>query len=1683
MIFVAVALLIVAAVILMQESNEVPVVAPPLEREEPQQAAAADELPKIPFRDIASEAGIDFVHRGGATGEKMLPESGGSGCAFFDYDNDGDADLLLVSGCAWPWNEPQPREPSNALALYRNDDGKFTNVTDDVGLATDVYGQGLAIGDYDADGDDDVFLTAVGGNRMFRNDAGQFIDVTEDSGVAGSADDWTTSTGFFDYDRDGDLDLFVCNYLRWTREIDQAATTRVPGQGLTYAHPANFDGVQNYLYRNEGGRFADVAAEAGIHITDPESGKPLGKALAVTFVDFDHDGWMDIFVANDTVRHFLFRNEHDGTFEEVGESRGFALNAAGLTTSGMGIDAAWFRNNDDLAIALSNFADEMTSFYVLEGRRRDLFFTDETISLGIGGPTRNMLTFGLLFDDFDLDGRVDLVEANGHLEETITVAQPSQSYKQPAKVFWNAGASAQPQFADLPAANVGDLSKPIVGRGLASADIDGDGDLDLAITQVEGPPLLLRNEQQLGNHWLRCKLAGPPGNPHAIGATLELSTGGITQRRYVHPTRSYLSQTEPIVTFGLGKSDAAEKLSVTWPDGSKQDVKVDAVDQTITVAQQAGQQVAQQDAQQVAPQPDADFPSLANTAKAQLENGEFQKAIELLKRALELQPESAATRRNLARAYVLSGQPELAIAELRKLQAETAETSPAVAYLSGLAALRQLRYDEAIEHLQKSVELDPNEAALRFQLGIALSSLGRSDEAREQFEKAAELDPLHGGAQYQLATIARKAGDQEAAARLMRDYQRIRTIKGPASPQALEECRYTKPEGPELEGAPIASAGPTSKFVLADANPSDASQPSGLLDVAVLALEDNGRYQLVGVADDGHVLVMNYDDAGRVSISAKSEQPIAAEISRATILPANAFVDERGRPSDPDDVQSATGDQPEIAIVTPERTWLMRYGPASGFEDLTESSGLSSAAGDVARWVDLDHDGDIDVCTASTSGLRVWRNNSDGTFVEATNEFRLADVGPCSDFAAADLDGINLGVDLIVTGPEGTSLWLNQYAGTFAKEPTVAWPSAAHILCDDFNNDGLPDVVLLAPNELSLMTTGTVEQHKRSLDLQELDAATTIDIDNDGWLDIAISGRADNERKAFVVRNSGGQFQEAAEPIPAPEMRAGTRLLDADIDGDDHTDLVAIGQEGRLVVLRNETPTANRQLKLALRSFVGSPSSIGVRVQVRAGNFVVTRWTNRELPIEIGIDAKSKLDSIQTLWMNGIAKNEIDVAVVREPLRITIVEFVRSSSCPFLYAWADGGWQFVTDLLGTAPLNVAVARGVPMPPDPDEVVVLGPAERFADGPVAARLRITSELREVIYLDQAQLLAVDHPAESTVFSRDRAAPSAVAGPQIAVGRNLRAPRSAIGSDGIDRTEMLAKEDGVFAPPGRVLPPPTVGFTEPLLIELDFGKLESSDSLLLAATGWFKFGNSSTNIAASQRTNLQAIWPRLEARDAAGHWHVVDEMVGFPAGNTKTIVCDLSGKLPPGVERLRLTTSFEVRWDRIALYEAMPADTAQITELTPTDAELQWHGFAALRPQSPDRPQVPNLDQLSNTPPWLTNVEGWCTRYGDITPLVVESDSMVAILNSGDGATIEFDAAALPARSPSTARTLLLFTRGWIKEADPNSLADRRVDPLPGAQDSETQSDADWQLEYNTRWVPRHVGKAFQPDEIP
>jgi hypothetical protein len=432
-----------------------------------------------------------------------------------------------------------------------------------------------------------VFLSALGPDRLLHNEGGRFRDVTAQAGVAGASDAWGTSAGFFDYDNDGDLDLFVCNYIRWSREIDLALAFTLNGRDRAYGPPKQYQGVHSYLYRNEGdGRFSDVSRASGIEVQNPATGEPMGKALGVVFIDADEDGDLDVFVANDTVQKFVFRNRGDGTFEEIGAASGVAFDTAGMATGAMGIDVADYGNTGALAVGVANFANEATSFYV---QQKDPWqFVDMANSEGVGSPSRLKLKFGFFFFDYDLDGRLDILQANGHLENEINQIQPSQTYRQATQLFWNCGRGARGCYTVVPDDRLGDLGRPIVGRGAAYADIDADGDLDVALTDNGGSPLLIRNDQALGHHWLRVRLVGRAGNREAIGALLVLEAGGVVQRRQVMPTRSYLSQVELPVTFGLGASEHVDSLRVHWPGGAVQDVPVEAVDTVLTVEQQGG---------------------------------------------------------------------------------------------------------------------------------------------------------------------------------------------------------------------------------------------------------------------------------------------------------------------------------------------------------------------------------------------------------------------------------------------------------------------------------------------------------------------------------------------------------------------------------------------------------------------------------------------------------------------------------------------------------------------------------------------------------------------------------------------------------------------------------------------------------------------------------------------------------------------------------------------------------------------------------------------------------------------------------------------------------------------------------------------------------------------------------------
>ena len=556
----------------------------PVKPPDPLTQNVADQ-PSVHFTDVTGSGGVDFVHTNGATGEKLLPETMGSGCAFLDYDNDGDQDLLLINATSWP--EDVQANPPATMALYRNDgSGRFEDVTVEAGLDVTFYGTGVACGDYDSDGDVDLFIGALGTNHLFRNDDGIFVEQTNFAGVAGGESMWSTSAGFFDYDNDGNLDLFVCNYVQWSREIDLQLNFTLNGTDRAYGPPLQYQGTDSYLYHNNGdGTFTDVTRAAGIAVANPATGASMGKALAVTFADVDNDGYLDIFVANDTVQNFLFRNLGDGTFEEVGAVSGMAFDTMGGATGAMGIDAGEIRNDGRLGIGIGNFANEPSSFYVQQPHD-PWQFADMSSAEGVGSPSRLKLSFGLFFFDYDLDGWLDMLQTNGHLEGEINEIQPSQHYRQPAQLFWNCGAQASSCFAVVPEANLGDLARPIVGRGAAYADIDGDGDQDILLTQTGGPPLLLRNDQQLGHHWLRVKLIGSSSNRDAIGTRVELVADGIIQRRQVMPTCSYLSQVELPITFGLGETTQIS-VRITWPNGSVQIVTVDQVDTTLIVTQRS----------------------------------------------------------------------------------------------------------------------------------------------------------------------------------------------------------------------------------------------------------------------------------------------------------------------------------------------------------------------------------------------------------------------------------------------------------------------------------------------------------------------------------------------------------------------------------------------------------------------------------------------------------------------------------------------------------------------------------------------------------------------------------------------------------------------------------------------------------------------------------------------------------------------------------------------------------------------------------------------------------------------------------------------------------------------------------------------------------------------------------------
>jgi len=500
------------------------------------------------FVDITRQAGINFVHYTGAFGKKYLPETMGAGCAFLDYDNDGNPDILLVNGKDFPGHKARRA----TLKLYHNNgNGTFTDVTTKAGLDVEIYGMGVAVGDYDNDGWDDLYVTGLGEAHLFHNDHGHFRDVTAQAGVNNTG--FGASAAWLDYDKDGKLDLFVTNYVKWSEKGDLYCT--LDGRHKSYCTPEAYKGDTCRLFHNLGnGRFEDVTGKAGI--SDPTS-----KSLGVAVVDYDMDGWPDLAVSNDTERNKLYRNNHNGTFTEQAVQAGIAFSEDGIARGAMGIDQNDFDHSGYPSLAIGNFSNQMLGLYHNEGNR---FFIDIAPSSTVGRASLLSLSFGLFFFDYDLDGLEDLFVANGHIEPDINRIQPQVAYTQLPLAFHNEG---HDRFQESGKA-LG-FTRRFVARGAAYADIDNDGALDILLTTNGGPAYLFHNAGGSRNNALRIRAVGTRSNRDGIGAQVRVRSKNGEGWQTVHSGSSYCSASELTLTFGLGNATEADSVEITWPSGQK----------------------------------------------------------------------------------------------------------------------------------------------------------------------------------------------------------------------------------------------------------------------------------------------------------------------------------------------------------------------------------------------------------------------------------------------------------------------------------------------------------------------------------------------------------------------------------------------------------------------------------------------------------------------------------------------------------------------------------------------------------------------------------------------------------------------------------------------------------------------------------------------------------------------------------------------------------------------------------------------------------------------------------------------------------------------------------------------------------------------------------------------------------
>ena len=1052
-----------------------------------------------------------------------------------------------------------------------------------------------------------------------------------------------------------------------------------------------------------------------------------------------------------------------------------------------------------------------------------------------------------------------------------------------------------------------------------------------------------------------------------------------------------------------------------------------------------------------------------NIGKNHLDQGDTTNALRIYQEAATLVPNDPDVHLNLANVYLQDGSIDEAIRETG-LVLNLDPNSASAYFIRGSAYLRQSNAEEAVKALQNSQKIDPGVTATFFQLGMARMALEQWDEAILDFQEGIRLEPnrLHSSAHYLLAQSFLRKGKREEAERELQLHQGSIEGNGPSMGAAVfERSKHTRArvpfrlDQPDQQGIEVRFIDKTQE-VLGEAAP-NFSGPIGLIDA-------NGKdwTSLFAVEPGvGFRLLRNLE--GKLT---PSEQPLPASAS-ATANASKILVG---------DLQNDRLE--EIIVLGKNGSHLFTMTKNGPPTEVTSPSNLASLNASDGTLIDLDFTGKLDLVsvTADSKELRILRQLDPLEFDTITHSSGVPESLKNAHAVVMEDWNRDQVMDIIASRSKGPPLLLEkQRGGKLAPTEPKDWGSGSVICAADFDNDLRPDLAVVEQESIGIYFNGGERREVPIPAGMVFKQIIPFDFDNDGWLDLWAVGD-----RIQAWRNLGlSGFQNQSNQLGLDAFSGGpvSELHFADFDRDCDSDVVVALANGGLRFLRNEGANANAQVKVQMVGNRSNASGIGSKIEIETGGLRLIR-TVQQLPVEVGIGNHQKLDSFLVHWFNW-AQGSAEVPVnCLDPL-LALELTIQEGSCPYLYAWDGTEFRFITDILGSAPLGLPIAPGRYIEADPEEWVWIGNEQTLQPKDGAYQIRITEELREVLFLDETKLVVVDHEPNTEVHATNKLLPAKPYPPSKLMTLYHKHPlRRAEDLDGQDVTSALLNLDGLRVSPPELRSPQLRGFAKPHGWILDFGLLDVSKPLVLVMNGWIRFGGGMANISASLEPSLPFPFPILEAEVSPGVWSPLDIVVGAPSGKTKTILVDLEGKLAIGTKRLRLSAAFEIHWDHITLMEKKPNAKTKITSVDPTNAELRFRGFSALKDLPPHWPHTPDYERVTQDSYWTIVPSGWCTRYGNVSELISSRDEGLLVMNSGDELALSFSLASLPPRSPGSVRQFFLYADGWDKDSDFHVAAGTQVEPLPfhGMDDQRYSQEPrppfpsdTLHQKFNTRWV--------------